>query len=198
MLRETGPGQRTRVPSAQITTNPSFFFLALVITLISIARNGTFKTLVSSLASGFTSKILHCHTLFIYMAFVLNVGTGTWDGPQSTLPTPGEEMCRFYQVVAFLYCRLRRTILARGRALPHCLVRSCRAVCYCTVLERLDDIAKLQVLSIMAQTCMQHSRIRQLWIRPILGYEPGFWEEGYSNCFILYVIYSLEIRLESI
>lgn len=84
--------------------------------------------------------------------FVENVGTGTWDG---TVVNPSNPQRRDVQIVpAGGFLVLQITADNPGAWPLHCHIAwHVSGGLYVTVLERPDDIAKLQIPSIMAQTC---------------------------------------------
>ncbi|TVY84019.1 oxidoreductase ptaK [Lachnellula suecica] len=99
---------------------------------------------------GFLSHPIHLHG---HNMFVLSVGTGTWDG--TTVVNPSNPQRRDVQLIpAGGYMVLQFTADNPGAWPLHCHIAwHVSAGLYVTVLERPADIAKLQIPSIMAQTC---------------------------------------------
>jgi len=98
---------------------------------------------------GFAAHPIHLHG---HNMFVENVGTGTWDG---TVVNPSNPQRRDVQIVpAGGFLVLQITADNPGAWPLHCHIAwHVSGGLYVTVLERPDDIAKLQIPSIMAQTC---------------------------------------------
>jgi FtsP/CotA-like multicopper oxidase with cupredoxin domain len=99
---------------------------------------------------GFLAHPIHLHG---HNMFVLDVGIGSWDG--STVINPSNPQRRDVQLVpAGGYLVLQLTADNPGAWPLHCHIAwHVSAGLYITVLERPDDIAKLQIPSVMAQTC---------------------------------------------
>jgi FtsP/CotA-like multicopper oxidase with cupredoxin domain len=99
---------------------------------------------------GFAAHPIHLHG---HNMFVLNVGTGTWDG--TTIVNANNPQRRDVQLVpAGGYLVLQLTADNPGAWPLHCHIAwHVSAGLYVTVVERPDDIAKLTIPSIMAQTC---------------------------------------------
>ncbi len=84
--------------------------------------------------------------------FVLSVGTGSWDG---SIVNPENPQRRDVQLLpANGYLALQMKSDNPGAWPLHCHIAwHVSTGLYVTVLERPDDIAKLNIPSIMAQTC---------------------------------------------
>ncbi|KAH8803433.1 multicopper oxidase-domain-containing protein, partial [Xylogone sp. PMI_703] len=102
---------------------------------------------------GFAAHPIHLHG---HNMFVLDVGVGTWDG---TVVNPQNPQRRDVQMLPIGgYLVLQITADNPGAWPLHCHIAwHVSAGLYVTVLERPDDIAKLKVPSIMAQTCRDWS-----------------------------------------
>ncbi|TVY90039.1 oxidoreductase [Lachnellula willkommii] len=105
-------------------------------------------------AAGFLAHPIHLHG---HDMFVLDVGTGTWDG--STVVNPSNPQRRDVQILpANGYMVLQFTADNPGAWPLHCHIAwHVSAGLYVTVLERPDDIANLQIPSVVAQTCRDWS-----------------------------------------
>ncbi|RFU25815.1 hypothetical protein B7463_g10521, partial [Scytalidium lignicola] len=103
---------------------------------------------------GFLAHPIHLHG---HNMFVLDVGDGTWDG--STVVNPENPQRRDVQILpAGGYLVLQLTADNPGAWPLHCHIAwHVSAGLYVTVLERPDNIAKLTLPSIMAQTCRDWS-----------------------------------------
>lgn len=105
-------------------------------------------------ALGFLAHPIHLHG---HNMFVLDVGTGTWDG--TTIVKEDNPQRRDVQILpANGYMVLQLTADNPGAWPLHCHIAwHVSAGLYVTVLERPADIANLNIPSIMAQTCRDWS-----------------------------------------
>ncbi|KUJ12474.1 uncharacterized protein LY89DRAFT_756956 [Mollisia scopiformis] len=114
----------------------------------NFGSNSSVRILITN--PGFLAHPIHLHG---HNMFVLAEGTGSWDG--STVVNPSNPQRRDVQLVqAGGYLVLQLTADNPGVWPLHCHIAwHVSAGLYVSVMERPDDIAKLQIPSIMAQTC---------------------------------------------
>lgn len=118
----------------------------------NFGSNSSIRILITN--PGFLAHPIHLHG---HNMFVLDVGTGSWDG--STVINPANPQRRDVQILpAGGYLVLQITSDNPGAWPLHCHIAwHVSAGLYVTVLERPADIAKLKIPSISAQTCRDWS-----------------------------------------
>ncbi|KAF8861398.1 hypothetical protein BDZ45DRAFT_800116 [Acephala macrosclerotiorum] len=118
----------------------------------NFGTNSSIRIVISNPGPAAHPMHLHGHNFY-----VLNVGTGTWDG--TTIVNPNNPQRRDTQIVpAGGYLVIQFEADNPGAWPLHCHIAwHVSAGLYVTVLERPDEITREQVPSIMAQTCRDWS-----------------------------------------